>query len=99
MSADYAQDAMKVLKTRLERPFGSSKTTPQLKRKARAMIRKQFHSICRLFHTTDTDSKTSQVAQVALLDLKFDDKGFSDWKWLLHHLDVLLVCNHISKPF
>ena len=49
-----------------------------------------FESSC--LHTTDIDSiGPLSSAGVAFLDLKFDDYGFSDWKWLLHHLNVLAV--------
>ena len=65
-----------------------------------ADLEKGFHAIRVLVHTTDMVSKgfLSSV-QVTLLDLKFDDWDFSDWKWLLHHLDMLPVCNQISKQF
>ena len=57
-----------------------------------------FEGSC--LHTTDINSiGPLSSAGVAFLDLKFDNKGFSDWKWLLHHLNVLAVCNQKSEPF
>ena len=58
------------------------------------------HSRNLSYHCTDMDSEGSLwKAQVTSLDLSSMIKDFSDWKWLLHHLDVLAACNQISKPF
>ena len=65
-----------------------------------ADLKKGFYAIRGHFHTTKMSNKGSlSTARMAFLDFKFADWGFSDWKWLLHHLNVLAVCNQISEPF